>query len=496
MRSHHAHLPSRECRYTVLNDNLACRQAGSAVAYEPALAEPAAHVLSERFRPICREQPPPLSTPDAFITRLRGVGAADSLGKRLNLGRQVGAGGMGRVYQATDEASGRVLAIKLIQEVRGEQAISRFIAEADILESLDHPAIVAYVGHGTTADGAQYLAMDWLEGEDLGQRLARSTLSVPETVALGLRVADGLAAAHRAGIIHRDLKPSNIMLVGGDVDRATLVDFGIARRVGSDNLTRTGELVGTPGYMAPEQVRGRRDVDGRADLFALGCVLYQCLVGHPPFPGDDIMTVLAKLLLEEAPRLCTLRIDIPQQLDDLIERLLHKDGARRPAAADEVVAELAAIAAGLERGDLAIGTPPVVHAPITLAADTATVAPSVQRRRGLRRALALTIAAVAVAALIAVTRRNQPPTAGTPASAITPAPEVTPPTTAPPVAAPTPVATVPAPAPPPAPPAAAPKKRRPRPRAATAAPASTTVPASTPTPIPPSDPNSGVNPFE
>ena len=457
-----------------------------------------------------------MSPPDALITRLRGVGAADSLGKRLVLVRQIGAGGMGRVYQATDEATGRTLAVKLTQEVRGEVAISRFAAEAEILESLDHPAIVAYVGHGTTADGAQYLAMAWLDGEDLGRRLTRGTLSPAETVALGLRVASGLAAAHHAGVIHRDLKPSNIVLVDGDVARATLVDFGIARRVGSESLTRTGELVGTPGYMAPEQVRGRRDLDGRADLFALGAVLYQCLAGRPPFGGEDVMTVLAKLLLEEAPRLCTLRIDVPQPLEDLISRLLSKDGERRPAAADEVVRELTAIADGLARGDLALGTPPI-GAPITLANADTIVAPilaagaaasAVQpRSRRWRRAAvasALVLAVGGGAALLVAGQGSSP----TPAPAVAPAPAVVPAPTPTPTPAPAPVAPTPEP---PAPAAAAPaaalveppppvhrKKRRPE-RAA--APASTPAapPDAAPAPLnpsPPADPNRGVNPYE
>jgi hypothetical protein len=288
--------------------------------------------------------------PDPLVGRLRSIGVADSLGQRLVLVKQVGAGGMGRVYHATDEATGEPLAVKLLHEVRGDAALARFTAEAEILESLDHPAIVAHVGHGTTADGYPYLAMAWLDGENLSRRLARGALSVQDTIALGRRLATGLAAAHAAGVIHRDLKPSNIMLEGGDVARATLIDFGIARRAGGEALTRTGELVGTPGYMAPEQVRGR-GLDGRADLFALGCVLYQSLVGHAPFEGDEIMTVLARVLLEDAPRIRALRRDVPRGLERLIARLLVKDETLRPASAGEVDAALAAVDAALDGPD-------------------------------------------------------------------------------------------------------------------------------------------------
>jgi eukaryotic-like serine/threonine-protein kinase len=202
-------------------------------------------------------EPPP--NQDRALARLRSVCAADSLGHRLVIGRQVGAGGMGRVFEAVDEASGRTLAVKLVQHVRGDGDLTRFTAEAEILESLDHPAIVAYVSHGTTPAGEPYLAMEWLEGEDLGRRLERGPLSVAEAVALGRRLADGLSAAHGRGVIHRDLKPTNIVLVGREVGRATIVDFGIARgpRGGGGPLTRTGELLGTPGYMAPSRSAAR-----------------------------------------------------------------------------------------------------------------------------------------------------------------------------------------------------------------------------------------------
>ena len=347
------------------------------------------------------------------VGRLRSIGIADSLGGRLVLTREVGAGGMGRVYQATDEATGRALAVKLIQDVGGDAALERFTAEAEILEGLDHPAIVAHVGHGTTPDGHPYLAMAWIEGEDLGRRLSRGRLAVTDVVVLGRRVASGLAAAHRAGVVHRDLKPSNIVLAGGSLSEATLIDFGIARRAGGEPLTRTGELIGTPGYMAPEQVRGRR-VDGRADLFALGCVLYQCLVGRAPFEGDELMTVLARVLLEDAPRVRVLRRDVPRSLERLIARLLAKDEALRPATADEVDEALAALVldeddAG-EYDDTADAPDP--EAPTLPGGDAATaVAPSRKRRRW------PVPAAVALGGVVAtgwILTRAQPATAPAP----------------------------------------------------------------------------------
>jgi len=283
------------------------------------------------------------------LARLRSLDLADTRGRRLALVRKAGAGGMGEVYEALDPALGQRLAVKLVQPGRSDDRLERFAAEAEILETLDHPAIVAYVGHGTTPRGQPYIAMQWLDGHDLGHHLEAGPLSLRDAVVVARRLADGLAAAHRAGVIHRDLKPRNIVLVDGDVARATLVDFGVARRAGSD-VTRTGDLVGTPGYMAPEQARGRRDLDARADLFALGCVLHHCVAGRPPFAADDIMTVLARLLLETPPGLRRLRRDVPRRLDRLVARLLAKDPADRPADAAEVSAELAAIGAALDRG--------------------------------------------------------------------------------------------------------------------------------------------------
>jgi hypothetical protein len=342
---------------------------------------------------------------DGNLDRLRDIGAADSLGERLRLVRQIGAGGMGRVFQAVDTVNGQSVAVKLFRTARGASDLGRFSSEAEILETLDHPAIVAYVGHGTTPDGDHYLAMSWLDGEHLGERLVRGPLSIDETLVLAQRLTSGLAAAHKAGVIHRDLKPGNIVLVGGDVASATLVDFGIARRAGVEGVTRTGELVGTPGYMAPEQIRGKRDIDGRADLFGLGCVLYHCLAGSAPFEADEMMTTLARLLLEQPAPLRSVRKEVPPRLEHLITRLLAKDEAHRPASADEVIAELDAIAAGVARGDQrALAAPrrgrPSFFPPARPALSVRPAVPPARWRE--RVALAVAIAAMLVAASVAV----------------------------------------------------------------------------------------------
>src|SRR5262249_12458140 len=160
-------------------------------------------------------------------------------------------------------------------------------------------------------------AMEWLEGEDLKQRIVREPLAIEECIALARRVADALGEAHAQGVIHRDIKPSNLFLVDGDIERLKVIDFGLARdkdATGSQSETRAGMVIGTLGYMAPEQARGSLAVDARADVFSLGCVLYECLTGQPAFAGEHLMAVLAKILLEEARRVSDLREDTPEGL--------------------------------------------------------------------------------------------------------------------------------------------------------------------------------------
>jgi serine/threonine protein kinase/tetratricopeptide (TPR) repeat protein len=255
-------------------------------------------------------------------------------------------GGMGAVYRARDLHTGEPVAFKILRDTKHSyNEEQRFAREARLLAELSHPSIVRYVAHGLTPVGTHYLAMEWLEGEDLSGRLARTGhLSIHETVTLARHVAEALSAAHARGILHRDLKPQNLLLASGDMTRVKLVDFGIARFLARTHpLTRSQVFVGTPSYAAPEQVRDTREVDTRADVFSLGCVLFECLTGRPPFVGEHVMAILAKVLFEEAPHVHALREGVPPALGDLIARLLAKDPAARPADASAVAAELAAI---------------------------------------------------------------------------------------------------------------------------------------------------------
>jgi serine/threonine protein kinase len=262
---------------------------------------------------------------------------------RFELRMAAGAGSMGTVWQGFDRVTGEMVAVKILREV-DDAAVRRFFHEARILSGLEHPHVVRYLAHGLGPQGIPYIAMEWLEGEDLAQRLARAALRPEESVDLVLRVAGALGAAHARGIIHRDIKPSNLFLVGMEPSRVKILDFGIARGDEvSTILTRSGTIMGTPGYMAPEQVRGSRDIGPRVDVFSLGCVLYECLTGKKAYEGLDIFSVLAKLVIEPPPALDALRPDLPAALRDLVQRMMAHEPAERPLDGADVAQAMAQI---------------------------------------------------------------------------------------------------------------------------------------------------------
>jgi serine/threonine protein kinase len=202
------------------------------------------------------------------------------LGERFEVEGMVGSGGMGVVFRCRDQLDGGTVAVKLLQR-REYLTAERFPREAATLASLNHPAIVRYIAHGITPQGEPYLAMEWLHGETLADRIARGPIDPRAVARLGARILQALAVAHAHRIVHRDLKPTNIFLPGADVEQAKLLDFGIAQRAQDDwHITRPGGAMGTPVYMPPEQFRDGSTVDGRADVFSLACVLVESLVGE------------------------------------------------------------------------------------------------------------------------------------------------------------------------------------------------------------------------
>lgn len=259
------------------------------------------------------------------------------IAERYRIERLAYEGGMGVVYLGRDLHDGGRVGIKILRTADDPGSTARFWREAYALSSLRHPAIVRYLSHGLTASGHPYLVMEWLDGEDLAARLRSRPLDIIETLRIGIRVAEAMAAAHRHGIIHRDIKPANLFLPGGRIDDVTVVDFGLAR-VGQTlrEATPAGELMGTPGFMAPEQVRSDPSLDHRADIYSIGASLFACLVQRPPFVGDHPMATLAKVLFDEAPRVSELRPEVPPRLDELVAQLVAKNAEDRPADASAV----------------------------------------------------------------------------------------------------------------------------------------------------------------
>ena len=262
---------------------------------------------------------------------------------RFTIEHLAGAGGMGQVYRAHDRRSGGLVALKVMHD-SDRLELERFAREAHVLATLSHPGIVRYIDNGTTAAGEPYLVMEWLSGETLAARLQRTQITLAESLALGRRVASALGAIHRRGVVHRDIKPSNLFLRGSEIDEVALIDFGMARRpIADPKLTITGTMLGTPGYVAPEQVYNVPNLDGRADIFSLGCVLYRCLSGRAPFRGPDALRLLLNGTPDQLPRLRELRPSISPALDALVTRMLSKSPEDRPHSGDVVAAEIQAI---------------------------------------------------------------------------------------------------------------------------------------------------------
>ncbi|HVW25017.1 MAG TPA: protein kinase [Polyangiaceae bacterium] len=262
------------------------------------------------------------------------------VGDRFVIERPIGGGGMGTVFRAADRIGGGAVAVKVL-DIATEAAVERFRREARVLAELSHPGIVRYVEHGETSARQPFIAMELLEGEDLAKRLNRGGLSVDESFSLVRRAAEALAFAHSRDIVHRDVKPSNLFLVDGDPNRVKVLDFGIARLdYRTVALTRTGAMLGTVGYMAPEQIMGSRDVDARADVFALGCVLFECLTGKPAFVADHVVAVFAKVMAADPPRVSELRPGLGSRVEQLVAKMLAKEPERRFADAAAVAAAL------------------------------------------------------------------------------------------------------------------------------------------------------------
>ena len=271
------------------------------------------------------------------IERLRGA-----LNERYLIERELGAGGMATVYLAHDSRHDRDVAIKVLRpDLAAVIGAERFLAEIKTTANLQHPHILSLFDSGEIA-GTVFYVMPFVAGESLRDRLSHAKqLPVDEALRIAREVADALAYAHARGIIHRDIKPENILLHGG---HALVADFGIAlavsRTEGGSRMTETGMSLGTPHYMSPEQAMGEKDVAPSADIYALGCVLYEMLVGEPPFTGPTAQAIVAKLLTSDPVPVTTLRKTVPPHIDAALETALQKLPADRFESATAFAAAL------------------------------------------------------------------------------------------------------------------------------------------------------------
>jgi serine/threonine-protein kinase len=382
----------------------------------------------------------------------------------------LGEGGMGAVFAGEHRFLGTRCAIKVLHGSYTNNPVvtQRFFQEARSSLEIDHPNIIKVFDLGQTNDGLLYLVMELLEGRSLGQAIAEGQFGEGAAARIGSAVADGLAAAHDKGIVHRDLKPDNVFLtVEGAVK---VLDFGIAKVLHSTASTKTGSLLGTPHYMAPEQAKGSKHVGPHTDIYALGAILFEMMCARPPFVGEDLHDLLAKQLFEEPPRPSTFAAISPE-METIIMACLEKDPTLRPPSMVELREKLRARIGTVQplraipptiSPTLATPPPsspgpstPVPVAPTytpdsyqpssTLAQAASEVVrppstPDLRPSSGRRTLFAVVgVLAVIVAIAVAVSRRAPEPTPAPPVAAAAPA------ATAAPVVAP--AATPPAPAP-------------------------------------------------
>jgi len=254
------------------------------------------------------------------LERLRAA-----LADRYRLERELGRGGMATVYFANDLRHDRPVALKVLKpELAHALGPERFLREVKITARLNHPHILPLLDSGE-AEGFLYYVMPYVEGESLRDRLEREKqLPLDDALLIAREVADALAYAHGHDVVHRDIKPENILLESG---HAVVADFGIARAItaaGGEKLTETGLAVGTPAYMSPEQAAGETTLDGRSDLYSLGCVLYEMLAGEPPFTGPTVGSVVRQHLAAEPPSIRVIRPAVPGWVASVLSRALAK----------------------------------------------------------------------------------------------------------------------------------------------------------------------------
>ena len=267
-----------------------------------------------------------------------------SLGAGYRLSHELGGGGMAKVYVADDPASGRRVVVKVLSpDLVAAVDVVRFKREINLLARLHHANILPVLSSGQSGDDLLYYTMPLVEGESLRGLLTRERqLPLGRTLGIARDIADALRCAHDHQIVHRDIKPENILVeaVGG---RALVADFGIARAITRSEVgrvTSSGVTLGTPAYMSPEQAGAEQEVDGRSDIYSLGCVLYEMLAGAPPFTGPNMRVVITKQMTQPAPSVRGARPELDESLDRILGWMLAKNRERRFPDAARLLAAL------------------------------------------------------------------------------------------------------------------------------------------------------------
>ncbi|MBI4956218.1 MAG: protein kinase [Myxococcales bacterium] len=264
-------------------------------------------------------------------------------GDRFVIEARVGGGASGDIYKGVDVTTGETVALKLLRQTAPESERTRFLREVAVVADLRHPNIVNYIAHGTWPDGRLFLAMEWLDGEDLSKRQRREPLGTQDAVEVVRRAAQALAAIHARGIVHRDLKLQNIYLPKARGLSVKLIDFGVVKPAVDDGFrTEPGTILGTPQYMSPEQARGE-SVDPRADVYSLGSVLFRLLTGRNVFETDHAIALLGRIVLEDPPPPSSVRFDIPPTLDAVVHRAIARNREQRYDNAGEFARALARV---------------------------------------------------------------------------------------------------------------------------------------------------------
>ncbi len=296
---------------------------------------------------------PEVSAAAHLISPMREDLVGATLLGRYSITKKIGQGGMGVVYEATHTLIGKRVAVKVLLDkyARKEQVVARLEQEARLASSIGHEHIIDITDFGQTEDGRTFVVMEFLDGESLGECLAREgPLPEPRIIDIAHQVASALGAAHDKGIVHRDVKPENVFLLRrNDRDFAKVVDFGISKSLrdsddDSPRLTQTGMVLGTPLYMSPEQARGDEDLDHRIDVYALGVIMYELATGHVPFTGINYLSIISQVLNDSPKPPRAYRPELSEELEAVILKALEKDRDARYQSTTEILADLSVLA--------------------------------------------------------------------------------------------------------------------------------------------------------